>query len=505
MGRDIELTATTASTTTPPSAGFFIKESPVDRMQVYLGQVPLETDLLQTNKFAMIGLAKLASAILGSGPVLHSLPCTPGTGLTVSVGAGQIYQLANIDTTAYSSLAADTTHQILKQGILLDPVALSCPAPATAGQSINYMVQIGFQENDTGPTVLQYYNASNPSVPFVGPAGAGSSNATVRSGQCVVQVKAGAAAATGSQTTPSPDSGFIAAYVVTVAQGASSITSGNIAVASGAPFLAGLLNSHHSGGAGQAPKINLATEVQGTLPVANLPSGLTVWCGTSTGSGNAQSLTLANAVTAMPAGMALAWLAGFTNTGAATVTVAGGFGPYPIVKDGPAGPIALTGSEIVAGEVISGRFDGTSFHLEDTALGTAAMANASSNTGKVAAVTGAAVVGHLAVFSDTAGTVQDGGAPGVSTPSTYANASTTIGPGSYLVDTSAGPLTLTLLASPATGAVIEFIDGPGTWSASALTVNGNGKTIFGSTDPLVCDVSGEVFKIWFNGSDWRLF
>jgi hypothetical protein len=471
-------------------------------MQVYLGQVPLETDLLQTNKFAMIGLAKLASAILGTGPVLHSLPCTPGAGLTVSVGAGQIYQMANIDSTAYSSLAADTAHQILKQGILLDPVTLNCPAPATAGQSINYLVQVGFQESDTGAALLQFYNASNPAVPFVGPACAGSPSMTVRSGQCVVQVKAGTAAATGSQVTPSPDSGFIAAYVVTVANGAGSIVSGNIAVANNAPFLAGLLASHHSGAPGQAPKINLATEVQGILPLANLPAGLSVWCGTSTGSGNAQALTAPGSLSTMSAGTALAWLAGFTNTGTATVTI-GGLGPYPIVKDGPSGPVALTGGEIVAGVVITGRFDGTSFHLEDTVLGTAAMANSSAGTGVVSAMRGTAVPGNIAIFDDASGTVKDGGPPGGVASATYVSASASIGPGSYLVNTSGGPITLTLPAAPLTGASMEFTDATATWSTNPLTLNGNGKTIIGSAAPLVDDVSGHILKIWFDGTDWK--
>lgn len=489
----------------------------MDRLQVYLGQVPLETDLLNTNKFAMMGLAKLASAILGTGPVLHSLPCTPGAGLTVSVGAGQIYQSANIDSTAYSSLAADTTHQVLKQGILLDPVVLACPAPATAGQSINYLVEVAFQEVDTGAVVLQYYNASNPAVPFVGPAGAGSTNATIRAGKCVVQVKAGTAAATGSQTTPTVDAGFVAAYVVTVANGASSIVGGNIAVAAGAPFLTGLLNSHHSGAAGQAPKVDLTSEVQGTLPIGNLPSiplsllpsvltsNVTAWCGTSTGSANAQTLTPSNAFTAVPTGASIAWLAGFTNTAAATITIAGGFGPYPIRKDGPTGPIALAGGEIVAGSILSARFDGTNFQLGATEMGTAALANASSGTGKVAAVVGTAVVGHLAVFSDTAGTLQDGGVPGgVAAAPTYINSSTTLAAGVYDVDTTAGAITITLPAAPATGASLTFTDLVGTWSTAPLTLNRNGNTIIGSATDLVCDVSGEIFKIWFNGSDWRL-
>jgi hypothetical protein len=458
----------------------------MDRLAVYLGQVPLETDLLNAQKFTMIGLAKLASAILGTGPVLHSLPCTPGAGLTVSVGAGQIYQSANIDSTAYSSLAADTAHQILKQGILLDPVVLSCPAPGTAGQSIAYLVEVAYQDVDTAPVVLQYYNASNPTVLFVGPAGAGSSNATVRSGKCTVQVKAGVAAATGSQVTPAVDAGFVAAYVVTVANGASSISSGNIVTAAGAPFLAGLLSSHHSGGAGQAPKVILTSEVQGVLPPANLPAGLPIWAGTSTGSANAQVLTPAAAFTAFPTGSAVAWLAGFSSTGAATLAIAGGFGPYPVMKDGPSGPVALIGGEIVGGSVMTGYFDGTYIQLTS-----------------IAPLVGAAVVGHLAVFADATGRVQDGGPIGVASPSTYINAATTLGAGSYLIDTSAGAFAITLPAAPVLGAALEFIDVTGTWGANNLTLNRNGHTIMGVADNLTCNFSGEDFRIWYNGSDWR--
>lgn len=459
----------------------------MDRMTVYLGQVPLETDLLNTNKFAMIGIAKLASAVLGAGPVLHSLPCTPGTGLTVSVGAGQVYQLANIDSTTYSSLPADTAHQILKQGILLDPVVLACPAPGTAGQSINYLIQVGYQDVDNGALVSQYYNASNPSVPFVGPAGAGSSNYSFRSGQCTVQVKPGTAAATGSQTTPAVDSGFIAAYVVTVANGASSIVGGNIAVAAGAPFLAGLLASHHSGGAGQAPKIILTSEVQGVLPPANLPAGLPIWAGTSTGSANAQVLTPATAFNAFPSGSAIAWLPGFTSTAAATLAIAGGFGPYPVRKDGPAGPVALTGGEIVAGSVMTGYFDGTFIQLTS-----------------IAPLVGAAIPGHIAVFADAAGRVADGGAPGVAAPMVYINSATTIGPGTYWVDTSGGPFSLTLPAAPATGAIIELRDGTGTWSGNALTILRAGKTIMGIADDLICNVRGLTFSLEYNGTTWSL-
>lgn len=211
----------------------------MDRQIVYPGAIPLETDLLNTNKNAMIGLAKLAAAILGTSTFMNGLACTPDSpaSLNVKVAPGEIYSLQNMDGTAYSSLAADTTHSLLKQGIVLDSALLSCPAPVTNGYSINYLVQVALIEGDVSPVVLPYYNASNPSQAYSGPNNSGTTNNTVRKCNCAVSVKAGVAAATGTQTTPAPDSGYTAAYVVTVAYSQTQITEGNISAYPGAPFL----------------------------------------------------------------------------------------------------------------------------------------------------------------------------------------------------------------------------------------------------------------------------
>jgi hypothetical protein len=336
----------------------------------------------------------------------------------------------------------DTTDLIIQQGIVFGNTVLNCPAPTVSGQSINYLVEAQFQQVDSNPVALLYYNSANPLQPL-----AGTATNTRRGGVCALQIKAGTAAATGTQTTPTADNGWTGLYAVTVAYGATSISSGNIATVSGAPILAGLLNAHHGGVTGQAPKINLASEVQGTLPVANLPAipvallptGIPIWCGTSAGSANAQILTPSVSLPSMLTGQALAWKAAYTNTGAATLTIAGGYGPYAILKDGPTGPIALAGGEMVAGNILNGRFDGTSIQLSDTELGTAALANASSGTGTLAAVSGsgALTVGHMAVFGDTAGTIVDGGIAGVAAAPTYLNASNngqTMAPGVYSAD-----------------------------------------------------------------------
>ncbi|KAG0188260.1 hypothetical protein DFQ28_005152 [Apophysomyces sp. BC1034] len=211
----------------------------MDRQIVYPGAIPLETDLLNTNKNAMIGLAKLAAAIMGTGTMLNGLACTPDSpaSLNVKVAAGEIYSLQNIDGTAYSSLAAETAHSILKQGIMLDSVLLPCPAPETNGYSINYLVQVAYQDTDANAVVLPYYNAGNPPQAYSGPNNSGATNYTTRKGVCAVSVKAGVAAATGTQTTPAPDAGYTGIYSVTAACGQTQITAGNINAISGAPFI----------------------------------------------------------------------------------------------------------------------------------------------------------------------------------------------------------------------------------------------------------------------------
>jgi hypothetical protein len=212
----------------------------VDRVLIWPGQVPLETDLLNTNRNTMTAIAKLSAAVFGTAGMANGFATTQSVvpAMTVLVASGEVYQLANLDSTAYSSLAADTTHSIVKQGLQLDPVTVAIAAPGTAGFSINYLIEVAYQDSDTGLTVLPYYNASNPSVAYSGPANSGVSQPTKRAGIVSILAKAGVAATTGTQTTPSPDSGYLGLYVVTVANGASTVLNANISAYASAPILA---------------------------------------------------------------------------------------------------------------------------------------------------------------------------------------------------------------------------------------------------------------------------
>jgi hypothetical protein len=235
----------------------------MDRVVVYPGEAPQDTDVLDQARWTMIALGYLTQAILGTGTTVVGLACTPGSGLTVNIGQGAIFALETIDSSAYGSLGADT-NPLMKIGINYEgSTNISCPAPSGTGNSVNYLIEAAFQESDGGSVVLPYYNAANPSQPYSGPSNSSTPQYTVRQQRVNLQVKAGTPATTGTQTTPAADAGFAALYVVTVANGATGIVTGNISAASGAPFLAGLLGSHHHGTPGQAPQVNLASEVQG--------------------------------------------------------------------------------------------------------------------------------------------------------------------------------------------------------------------------------------------------
>lgn len=227
----------------------------------------LDVDQLQQSKNTLIALGMAMRAILGTSTLFDGLACT-STGpasLQVLVGPGSVYALENVDSTAYGSLASDTAHQIVKQGINLGTLTLNCPAPGTTGQSINYLIQSAYQDTDTGATVLPYFDSTNPDVAYNGPNNTGVSQNTVREGQCLVAVKAGVAATTGTQVTPAPDAGYTGLWVVTVAHGQTMITSGNISLAPSAPFISEKLGDKISIPTGDARYLMIGTGLRTRL------------------------------------------------------------------------------------------------------------------------------------------------------------------------------------------------------------------------------------------------
>jgi len=76
----------------------------------------------------------------------------------------------------------------------------------------------------------------------------------------------------------------------------------------------------------------------------------------------------------------------------------------------------------------------------------------------------------------------------------------------YFVDTSSGPVTVTLPASPQTGDQISFIDVAGTFDTNNLTIGANGKKIMGDTSDMTVSIENAGIQLAYSGATngWRL-
>lgn len=267
----------------------------MDRIIEYPMEQIVVDDFLNQRVADMIALGKLISALLGTQTAVEGLACTPTSpaSMDVLVAPGQIFFLEAVDTTTYGDLSptvnilghnvAPNAAQIMKQGLILSETTFSLAAPSTAGDSVNYLISAAYEDQDSINTVLNYYNSSNPSQPFQGPSNSGTAQPILRQGKCVLLLTAGTAATTGTQQTPAVPSGQVGLYVITVAEGQTSITASNISVYSGAPFLTqklfGLMNESApitiAPATASDQAVNLGQFEQKSYYVANQASSIT--------------------------------------------------------------------------------------------------------------------------------------------------------------------------------------------------------------------------------------
>jgi hypothetical protein len=73
-----------------------------------------------------------------------------------------------------------------------------------------------------------------------------------------------------------------------------------------------------------------------------------------------------------------------------------------------------------------------------------------------------------------------------------------------LANTSAGSWTLTLPATPATGATVQVMDSIGTFGVYPLTVARNGSTVMSAAEDMILAVNGAATTFVYNGSTWRV-
>jgi hypothetical protein len=217
----------------------------MDRIITQPGAIPLDSDLLNAQKNAMLSDGWFMSMVMGSATAVEGLGCVPTSppSMAVQINPGMLCQGSTIDSTQYGSLplGTDNVSPLVKAGILpsYDPTTMlfTLAAPTVSGQSINYLIEASLLEVDDLPLVLPYYNAANPLQALLGPNGNGTSVFTRRRQKVQLQLKAGVPAVDGFQTTPSADAGWVPLWIITVKFGDTSINSSRIVKHPAAPFV----------------------------------------------------------------------------------------------------------------------------------------------------------------------------------------------------------------------------------------------------------------------------
>lgn len=74
-----------------------------------------------------------------------------------------------------------------------------------------------------------------------------------------------------------------------------------------------------------------------------------------------------------------------------------------------------------------------------------------------------------------------------------------------LTNTSGGAFTVTLPATPSTGAQVVVADAGNAWGTNNLTVGRNGSTIGGLAENLVCDITGASVQLVYDGTTWEVY
>ena len=72
----------------------------------------------------------------------------------------------------------------------------------------------------------------------------------------------------------------------------------------------------------------------------------------------------------------------------------------------------------------------------------------------------------------------------------------------FVANTTAGSFTVTLPASPITGAYVQITDG-GNWAVNNLLINRNGSTIEGIADTLAIDIPQATVEFVYDGTTWH--
>ncbi len=230
-------------------------------------------DVVQGFSDAMSDITGQTGSLVSGFTAIPQTPASAG----IALEPGAVWQLAEVDPVAQGSIPQNTTLMLLR-GTAGYSQNLAIPVTAlAAGQALYTLVcaQVAnvdnVRANDPDGGLLAFWNAAAPINPLLGIGGNRQVLPTVRNAGVTLQVVTGVAAAVGSEAPPACPAGFVPIVLVHQVTGQTAYQAADISYPAASPRLAGLLNSHHGGVPGQAPKILLTggAEVQGLLPASN--------------------------------------------------------------------------------------------------------------------------------------------------------------------------------------------------------------------------------------------
>jgi hypothetical protein len=166
-----------------------------------------------------------------------------------------------------------------------------------------------------------------------------------------------------------------------------------------------------------------------------------------------------------------------------------------------AGP--TTGVTIVSGEKCLAAWNGSDFvKVASTAISNLSGILAAANGGT--GLSSAGTAGNVLTSTGTAWASSALPAGGLTYIFTTTPVTATDKQG-VLTSTAGGAFTVTLPATPATGAQVVVADAGNNWGTNNLTVARNGSTIGGLAENLICDITGASVQFVYDGTTWEVY
>lgn len=211
----------------------------MSRVIYYSNSILTAEQLSQSEVYTMLDLGFVFQAAMGSAnTAVTGLACTPTStpSLSVQIDYGALFKQNSIDVIDFGPLSPNS-NAIVKIAIHNGPTTLTeFDRTLSIGESIDYLIEANFLEKDDTPEIVQYYNKNDPTSPFYGVNDSGASQYTIRRTTVSLNVIKGQSDTTGSQVTPSPTSGWLPLWVITIAYGQNYIDSASIKKADGSNF-----------------------------------------------------------------------------------------------------------------------------------------------------------------------------------------------------------------------------------------------------------------------------